>query len=84
MVEDGEDSIGETPRWAMGLTVVKTVPTEVEAEMACALLCSAGIRSGHRVPDIAQEGFWGWREIVVAEDDLEAARELLASPQPPE
>jgi hypothetical protein len=39
--------------------VVKTVPSETEAEIACALLRSVGIKCGYRVPDIAQQGFWG-------------------------
>jgi hypothetical protein len=68
----------------MGPLVVKTVPSEPVAEMVCALLRDAGIRCGYRVPDIAQEGFWGWREILVAEDDLAAAREVLASTPPTE
>jgi putative signal transducing protein len=62
----------------MGRVVVKTVASEMEAGMACALLCGAGISCSYREPDIAQQGFWGWRDILVDEEDLEAARELLA------
>jgi hypothetical protein len=63
----------------MARVVVKTVASEMEAHIACALLCGAGIGCAQRVPDIAQQAFWGWREILVPEEDLEAARELLAS-----
>jgi hypothetical protein len=64
--------------------VVKTVPSESEAEIACALLRSAGIKCGYRSPDIAQQGFWGWREILVGEDDLAQARVLLKATPPVE
>ncbi len=62
---------------------VRTVPNEVEAEMACGLLRSAGIDCGHRVTeetDSMLEGFAsdGPREILVDESDLSAARALLA------
>jgi uncharacterized protein involved in tolerance to divalent cations len=63
----------------MARVVVKTVATEMEAQIVCALLCAAGIACVQRVPDIAQQAFWGWREVLVAEEDLEGARELLAS-----
>ena len=60
-----------------------TVPNEVEAEMACEVLRSAGIECGHRVTeetDSMLEGFAsdGPREILVHESDLSAARALLA------
>jgi len=62
---------------------VTTVPNEVEAEMACGLLRSAGIDCGHRVTeetDSLLDGFAsdGPREILVHESDLSAARALLA------
>ena len=63
-----------------------TLPSEVEAEMACELLRSAGIECGHRVTeetDSMLEGFAsdGPREILVHESDLSAARALLADAQ---
>jgi hypothetical protein len=64
--------------------VVKTVPSEAEAEIACSLLRSAGIKCGYRAPDIAQQGFWGWREILVGEGDLTQARVLLKARPPVE
>ena len=64
-----------------GVTVT-TVSDEVEAEVVCGLLRSAGIECGHRVTDemdsplhgIASDGP---REILVHESDLTAARALL-------
>jgi hypothetical protein len=55
------------------LTVLRN--TE-EAEMLCGLLRTAGVRASHRSAVSADE-FSGWREVLVFEDDLEAARELL-------
>ena len=61
---------------------VKRVSGEVEAELVCGLLRSAGIECGHRVTeeiDSPLEGFGGGpHEVYVHEDDLAAARELLA------
>jgi hypothetical protein len=66
--------------------VVTTVSDEVEAEVVCGLLRSAGIDCGHRVTeatDSAFEGlaFDGPREILVPENELEAARAVLADAQ---
>jgi Putative prokaryotic signal transducing protein len=63
-----------------------TVPSEVEAEMACGLLRSAGIECGHRVTeetDSLLEGLAsdGPREILVHESDLVAARAVLPEAQ---
>ena len=63
-----------------------TVTGEVEADVVCGLLRSAGVECGHRVTeetDSPLEGFGadGPREILVHEDDLEAARTLLAESQ---
>jgi hypothetical protein len=62
-----------------------TVGSAGEADVICALLRSAGIECGDR----EATGVWigllahgGWREILVAEADLEAARELLESASP--
>ena len=62
--------------------VVKVVDNEPEAEMACGLLRSAGIKCAYRETeaiDSALEEFTsaGPREILVGPDDLDAARELL-------
>jgi hypothetical protein len=59
-----------------------TVPSEVEAEIVCGLLRSAGIECGHRVTaetDSLLEAFSadGPREILVHKSDLGAARALL-------
>lgn len=61
---------------------VKVVASETEAEVACALLRTAGIGCGYREPNIAAQSFGGWREILVSEHDVEAARELLALTRP--
>ena len=71
--------IGETPRMETGahLTVV---PTQGEADVVISLLRANRIRCGERAAEVANigtAGFGGWREILVAEDQLEAARELL-------
>jgi hypothetical protein len=63
--------------------VVKVVPTEDEAIIACGLLESNGIDCGYRETDEIDstlEDFApiGPREILVNETDLEAARALLA------
>jgi hypothetical protein len=60
------------------------VPTQGEADVICGMLRAAGIRCGDRTADgggltgmLVSGG--GWREILVAEADLETARKLLAS-----
>ena len=65
--------------------VVAVVSSEVEAEMLCGLLRSAGIECGYRdtqALDSTIEDFTaaGPREILVHPDDLERARELLPTP----
>jgi putative signal transducing protein len=66
--------------------VVATVSDEIEAEVVCGLLRSAGIDCGHRVTeatDSALDGIAadGPREILVPETELEAARAVLADAQ---
>jgi Putative prokaryotic signal transducing protein len=60
------------------LTVVRD---EGEAEVLCGLLRGEGIRCAYRATDITAEYaagvFGGWREVLVDEDDLSRARELL-------
>ena len=62
-----------------------TVSDELEADVVCGLLRSAGIPCGHRVTeetDSPLENFSGDgpREVLVRESDLEAARALIAAP----
>jgi hypothetical protein len=69
-------SVGEAVR----LTVV---PDEGAAEALCGFLRTEGIDCFYRETDSAAGVFGGmtfagWREILVAEDDLERARELLS------
>jgi Putative prokaryotic signal transducing protein len=68
---------------ADGAVVVKVVSGESEAEVVCGLLRSAGIKCAYRdteAIDSSLEDFMpaGAREVLVAESDLEAAKELLA------
>jgi Putative prokaryotic signal transducing protein len=64
------------------------VPDEGEAEALCGLLRTEGIECSYRDTDISAGGifggrtFGGWREILVDEDDLEQARQLLPDDQP--
>lgn len=63
------------------LTIVGSAP---EAEVVCGLLRTEGIQATHRMTDLgagAMDGFPGstWREVLVAADDLEEARALLAA-----
>jgi hypothetical protein len=59
------------------------VPDEGEAEILCRLLRAEGILCAHVRTNSGSGGadasasFGGWREIIVAENDLEQARELL-------
>jgi hypothetical protein len=66
----------------MRLTIVGS---QGEADIICSLLRLNGIGCGDRAANLSAErggGFGGWREILVSEDDLDAARELLAAPPP--
>jgi hypothetical protein len=71
-------NVGDTVR-------LTAVPDEGQAEMLCGLLRTEGIRCFHRVADISAwairgpRQFWGWRDILVNEEDLARARELLAA-----
>jgi hypothetical protein len=63
------------------------VPTEGEAEVICGLLRANGIRCGHREVELASQAFGGWwNEVLVPEDQLAEARELVEprdAAQPP-
>lgn len=62
------------------LTIVRN---EAEADLLCALLRTEGIECDHRPTNFgagSMDGLpGGAREVVVAEDRLERAQELLAS-----
>jgi hypothetical protein len=65
------------------VVAVATVSGEVEAEIVCGLLRSAGIECGHRVTEAIDSPLHGLspdgpREIIVHADDAEAAREIVA------
>jgi hypothetical protein len=60
----------------MDLVPLTVVRTAEEAEMLSGLLRTAGIQSSHR-PAVSADEFSGWTEVLVREDDLDAARELL-------
>ena len=60
------------------------VGNSMEAETICGLLRTEGIACGHRQTDIGAGagdavGDSGPREILVAEEDLERARELVTA-----
>lgn len=66
--------------------VVTTVSGEMEADVVCGLLRSAGIECGHRVTEATESAFEGItsdgpREILVPETELEVARAVLADAQ---
>jgi hypothetical protein len=62
--------------------VVSTVSDEIEAELVCGRLRSAGIECGYRATEATDSAFEGIasdgpREIFVHENDLVAARAVL-------
>jgi hypothetical protein len=65
--------------------VVTISASDMEAELACGLLRSEGIKCGHRPTNVAAgagDGLTGIgpHEVMVAPADVERARELLAEP----
>jgi hypothetical protein len=64
---------------------VAVVANEIEAEMLCAMLRTEGIEAAHRKTDVAA-GAWrgapgaGPREILVAPEHVERAREMVEKP----
>jgi putative signal transducing protein len=59
-----------------------TVPNQGEADVICGMLRAAGIKCADRAAQAGGlPGLMGsagsWREILVSEEDLEAARKLL-------
>jgi Putative prokaryotic signal transducing protein len=68
--------------------VLTVVSDEIEADIVCGLLRSAGLECGHRVTEAVDsilEGIAsdGPREILVHEADLAAAQQILADSQTP-
>jgi hypothetical protein len=66
--------------------VLTTVSDEMEAEVVCGMLRSAGIECGHRVTEATDSAFEGIasdgpREILVHATALEAARAVLVDAQ---
>jgi Putative prokaryotic signal transducing protein len=64
------------------IVVVRVVSNEIEADVACGLLRTDGIKCGHRQTNITGgigEGVSGFgpREIFVAAPDADRARALL-------
>jgi len=57
------------------------VGSQGEADVICSLLRAHGIRCDERTADVSAGAppFGGWREILVRDDELEAARLLLAT-----
>ena len=66
----------------MNLVHLTVLPTAAEAELLCALLRTEGIECDHRATNLAigaMDGMPGGgpREVVVAEESLARAQELL-------
>ena len=64
----------------MELVPLTVVNSEMEAEVLCGELRSAGIECGHRPATSAGMGtaFLGPHEVLVRPEDLDSARRLLA------
>jgi hypothetical protein len=67
-----------------GLVHLTLVANEYEAEMLCALLCTERISCDHRPTNLSVGSIDGMpgggpREVVVAEQSLTRAQELLAA-----
>ena len=66
--------------------VLTTVSDEIEADVVCGMLRSAGIECGHRLTEATDSAFEGIasdgpREILVHATELEAARAVLVDAQ---
>ena len=64
------------------LVRLTVVASQGEADVICSLLRANGIHCGERATDLSQErggGYGGWREVLVRDDDVAAARDLIAS-----
>jgi len=62
-----------------GLVHLTVVPNEYEAELLCALLRTEGLTCDQRSTNLSVGRMDGMREIVVAEQDLARAQEILAA-----
>jgi hypothetical protein len=59
------------------------VASQGEADVICSLLRAHGVNCGDRpIEPSLIVGGGSWREVFVSEEDLDAARELLASTSP--
>jgi Putative prokaryotic signal transducing protein len=76
---------GTTIRRMADTVRLTVVASQAEADIICSLLRAHGIACADRPADISAEvmGVGGWTEILVTEDDVGAARELLEE-SPPE
>jgi hypothetical protein len=72
----------ETPSVADAVRLT-AVASQGEADVICSLLRASGIRCSERAASESGEpaAVGGWREILVASDDLDAAREVMAARQ---
>ena len=65
---------------------VTVVPSQVEAEVTCALLRGEGIQCEYRRASSLSAASWpaggDWQEILAFEDNLAVARDLLAAAAP--
>jgi hypothetical protein len=64
------------------MAIVRTFNSEIEAEMAMSALEAAGIESVMRRDDAAAARRWDSRrvQVVVADEEMEAATEVLDAP----
>ena len=63
------------------VVALTVIASQGEADVICSVLRSAGIKCADRATNTFAErggGFGGWREILVEENALTSARELLA------
>jgi hypothetical protein len=68
----------------MGLARLTVVSSQGEADVVCSMLRAEGIDAHDRASGPNPErggGSGGWREILVRDDQLDVARELLGEPE---
>jgi len=71
--------MSDRPEYTARLT---STPTEVEAAIVLSALEGNGIRAiSSTVTSGLHAGAWGWVEVLVAEEDLPRAREVLEQVQ---
>jgi hypothetical protein len=66
------------------VVLLTVVASQGESDVICSLLRANGIECGERSATGTNEGgrWGGYREVLVSENDLEWARELIASRDP--